>query len=160
MTASVTLMRGPCRWCGATDFPLSSSGPHVCPRCSAGTAAIGPPDDRINKEIYRALVIEYGAVANALKPHTGERFNAWRLRVIRATQFRREGRPIPEFLRRPLSPEVVEAYEAGRFAAADIIASRPPGRIAVPVVVKGRMDIEARKPRVAVPKSGAGLKVW
>jgi len=152
-----TSFAGPCRLCKtATMYELSSMGPEFCKRCCAGIQIVGNSSqyENIAPDRYAALVIECGSVAVMLPANIAEPFNAWKYRVSRAVNIRRSGRPIPEFLRKPLSKDALEAYARGR-SDADFIAAQPP--VAAVVAVPGAKKIKVAR---AVERKAPALKLW
>jgi hypothetical protein len=73
------LFKGPCAYCSATNYSLSSCGEKVCPRCETaiGIAGVRPPD--VTFEQYRDVILEVVAatdLAPRSPPSTGETINA------------------------------------------------------------------------------------
>jgi hypothetical protein len=83
MPAAMTLFKGPCVYCDATNFELSLTGPTCCKKCCEALSIIGQRPPGISAEDLRVVVLEISAIAGLVLQRRGEKFIDWRGRVLR-----------------------------------------------------------------------------
>ena len=151
---SQTLFAGPCRFCLATNYPLSSAGIGVCGRCDIAISVTGTQPPAVTFARYRDVILEVVSVIDLAPCKPGEKWPHYKAGAILVHGLRREGRPIPESLMRPLSDGALKAFESGKSASEVVFtASQISMGPKVPDVKK-----EPRKSRVE--KTNAPLKLW
>jgi hypothetical protein len=155
---SQTLFAGPCRFCLATNYSLSSCGETVCPRCDTALSIAGPQPVGVTADQYRMLILEIGSIIGVFPQHQGEKFPGYKMRITLAVHVHRERRPFPESLQNPLSPEMQKSLAAGNNLS-HVLAIATAKRAPPPPTEK----TEVRKAREAAKKDrdrAAPLKLW